>query len=147
VFPTNKERLVATVLLPLVASACATIVSDDKYMVAFNSTPQDAQATITNEDGIPVHRAKTPFSVTLKASDGYFDAMDYAIRFEAECYEPIETQLKADLDEWYWGNILFGGLIGFLIVDSATGSMWELEDQVSVALPPVNDPMCRERTE
>ena len=32
-------------------------------MVTFTSTPQGAEATITNGDGVPVHRDRTPFSV------------------------------------------------------------------------------------
>lgn len=128
--------------IALAVSACATIVSDNDYMVTFTSSPQDAEATITNEDGVPVHRDQTPFSVTLKASHGYFDGMDYAVRFKKKCYQRVDTTLDSSLDGWYWANILFGGLIGFLIVDPATGSMWKLEDRVMVALTPADDPKC-----
>jgi hypothetical protein len=31
------------------------------------------------------------------------------------------------VDGWYFGNLLFGGLIGLLIVDPATGAMYKLE--------------------
>ena len=34
-----------------------------------------------------------------------------------------------------FGNLLFGGVIGMLIVDPATGAMWKLEDVYSVNLP------------
>jgi hypothetical protein len=33
------------------------------------------------------------------------------------------------LDGWYIGNIVFGGLIGMLIVDPATGAMWKIENE------------------
>ncbi len=33
------------------------------------------------------------------------------------------------VDGWYWGNIVFGGLIGWLIVDPATGAMYKLETE------------------
>jgi hypothetical protein len=35
--------------------------------------------------------------------------------------------LKATLSGWYFGNIIFGGLIGMLAVDPATGAMWNIE--------------------
>lgn len=39
------------------------------------------------------------------------------------------------MDGWYFGNILFGGLIGFLIVDPATGAMYTLKpDTLNVHL-------------
>jgi len=31
------------------------------------------------------------------------------------------------LNGWYIGNLLFGGLIGLLIVDPLTGAMWTLD--------------------
>jgi hypothetical protein len=39
--------------------------------------------------------------------------------------------LTADIDGWYFGNLLFGGLIGILIVDPATGAMWKLPENVN----------------
>jgi hypothetical protein len=129
--------------LALAVSACATIVSDEYYMVSFNSSPQEAEATISNERGLPVHRGQTPFSVVLKAPNGYFNGMDYSVLFKKKCYQEVVTPLEANLDEWYWGNILFGGLIGFLLVDSAGGAMWELEESVMVALTPSGEPECR----
>ena len=38
------------------------------------------------------------------------------------------------MDGWYIGNILFGGLIGMLIVDPATGAMYNLPDRVDINL-------------
>ena len=40
------------------------------------------------------------------------------------------------MDGWYIGHILFGGLIGFLIIDPATGSMWKLNESVHVSFGP-----------
>jgi hypothetical protein len=37
---------------------------------------------------------------------------------------------------WYVGNVIFGGLVGFLIVDPLTGAMWVLEPKdVKESLP------------
>ncbi len=32
------------------------------------------------------------------------------------------------MNGWYAGNIVFGGLIGILIVDPATGAMWDIKE-------------------
>lgn len=49
------------------------------------------------------------------------------------------------MDGWYMGNLLFGGFIGFLIVDPATGAMWKLDDNVYGNLSP--DPEYKAATE
>jgi hypothetical protein len=37
-----------------------------------------------------------------------------------------EVKLESSLSGWYLGNIVFGGLIGMLIVDPMTGAMYNL---------------------
>jgi len=44
--------------------------------------------------------------------------------------------VRADIDGWYFANILFGGLIGMLIVDPITGKMWKLPPQAIANLSP-----------
>lgn len=126
-------------------SGCASIVSDSDYLTTFNSAPAGAEVTITDENGTDVYRGTTPFSTTLSASDGYFDAMDYTARFELACYEPTTVPLKTSLDAWYFGNILFGGLIGMLIVDPATGAMYEIDSRYSATLAPASGQECQNR--
>ena len=42
-------------------------------------------------------------------------------------YRTSEVQISARIGGWYaFGNLLFGGLIGYLIVDPITGAMWTL---------------------
>ncbi|MFH6792762.1 hypothetical protein ACHRCF_16520, partial [Acinetobacter baumannii] len=36
------------------------------------------------------------------------------------------VEVTGTLSGWYLGNIIFGGLIGLLIVDPATGAMYKL---------------------
>ncbi len=37
--------------------------------------------------------------------------------------------MECELNGWYWGNILLGGIIEMLIVDSATGAMYKLSTE------------------
>ncbi len=41
-------------------------------------------------------------------------------------YKVTEVELTPKMSGWYWGNLLFGGLIGMLAVDPATGAMWNI---------------------
>ena len=118
-------------LLALLSSGCASILSKNSYEVAVSSQTADVPITITNEDGREVHRATTPFTVALPASSGFFDGETYTFTSPAG----QSTVVTAKLDPWYLGNLLIGNLIGLLIVDPATGSMWKLPDHVQVGQP------------
>lgn len=135
-------RGLASLLALVFLMGCATIVSDSAYRTTINSSPEGATATIKDERGLSIHRAQTPFTTTLDAGDGYFSKSRYIVEFEKECYETTQVPVRTSLDGWYWGNILFGGLIGMLIVDPATGSMWKMDESVRIALNEANTPEC-----
>lgn len=115
---------------------CASIVSKSSYPVTINSDPDEADIIIKDEHGKTAHKGKTPTTVTLKAGEGYFNGCDYTVFFSKFGYSSREAKIKRDVDGWYiLGNIVFGGLIGWFIVDPATGAMWKLEDNVMASLP------------
>lgn len=76
----------------------------------------------------------TPTTVTLNAGEAYFHAKSYNITFSKPGYAQQHAVVKASLSGWYFGNIIFGGLIGILIVDPITGKMWKLPQDVSANL-------------
>ena len=50
-------------------------------------------------------------------------------------YESKKINVECKINGWYFGNILIGGLIGFLIVDPASGAMFRLDsDGISESL-------------
>jgi len=130
----------ASCLLSLVAlllcSGCASIVSKSQYPVSINSSPAGATVSVKDSHGVEVFRGTTPTVVTLKASTGYFSPASYSLQFEKEGYAPGAASISAGMDGWYIGNIIFGGLIGMLVVDPLTGAMWRLDDAVYANLPP-----------
>lgn len=108
---------------------CASIISKSEYPVSISSRPQGAEITIVNRLGTTIFSGKTPTTVTLKAGAGYFKGENYTVTFKKEGYTPYRAQISRGVDGWYiGGNFFFGGLIGWLIVDPATGAMWTLED-------------------
>jgi len=125
----------AIYLLALITlSGCATIAGNSSYPVAINSSPSEAKFTITNEGGKEVHSGITPQTITLKSGAGYFDGEKYSVKYSKEGYNDGLSVIDSSLSGWYVGNLLFGGILGLLIIDPATGAMWSLPDNTSSTL-------------
>ena len=76
-----------------------------------------------------VYSGNTPAFLYLEAGDGFFSRAYYTLTLEKDDYATKTIPIQFKIDGWYiGGNILFGGLIGWLIVDPATGAMWKLEN-------------------
>jgi len=116
-------------IVALITSGCASIVSKSEYPVSISSDPAGVEIAIENREGYRIYEGKTPATITLKAGAGYFKGETYTVTFKADGYTPHSAQIQRDVDGWYiLGNLVFGGLIGYLIVDPATGAMWTLKD-------------------
>ena len=125
------KRMIVALLLPMFfLTGCATIVGKDVFPVTINSNPDGANILIKDENGVKVYSGVTPTTVTLAAGESYFHAKTYNIAFSKTGYENQYVQVKATLSGWYFGNIIFGGLIGMLIVDPISGKMWKLKNNV-----------------
>lgn len=117
-------------LLPvlMLLQSCASIISDNTYPVVVRVEPADAQLNITDRKGREVFNGKAPTIVYLKAGTGYFARQKYQMTLSKDGYNSTAHFVKFKLDGWYFGNIVFGGLIGFLIVDPLTGAMWRIDN-------------------
>ena len=116
------------VVLALSLTGCASIISKSEYSVSLQSSPSGAQITIIDERGSIVHKGTTPTMVTLKASTGFFNGADYTVNAKLANGETSTTSIRSEIDGWYIANLLFGGIIGLLIVDPATGAMYKLPE-------------------
>ncbi len=123
----------AITIVPLLAmtlilcSGCASIIQGSHKTVQISSNPSGTKFTIYNKEGKAIESRATPASVSLERSSVYFSPEDYKIIFEEPGYYTGETNLKGSINGWYFGNFVFGGLIGLLIVDPLTGAMWTLD--------------------
>jgi hypothetical protein len=117
-------------------SACSSIISKSDYPVAINSSPDGASFVLENRAGEKVHSGNTPSTITLSSSAGYFKGETYTLTLNKEGYGSKVYTINSSVDGWYFGNILLGGLIGMLIVDPATGAMYNLPERVDVSLDP-----------
>lgn len=111
----------------LFLQGCATIVNGPSSQVAIESFPSGADFTITDRNGNFVQHGTTPALVTLSNGSSYFVGENYSITYFKDNFKSANNTLHSNLTPWYFGNLIFGGIvIGMLIVDPITGSMWSL---------------------
>lgn len=109
-------------------TGCATIIGEPMQMLPLESDPDGATVVIVDETGSEVFRGETPTSVSLDKSDGsYFGGKSYTISIRKDGYKDVDMEIDTRVSLWYvGGNLLFGGLIGWLIVDPLNGDMYTL---------------------
>jgi hypothetical protein len=134
------SKFLAGALLPasLLLASCASIVGDAAKTVNVSSQPSDANVAITDETGKEIFAGTTPTTVSLEKSDGsYWGGKEYTVRFSKEGFQTQTVRLETTPNGWYLaGNLVFGGLIGWFIVDPFSGKMYALSpDEVNATLP------------
>jgi hypothetical protein len=127
-------KITAVSLAVMFLTGCASIVNKSVFPVAITSDPSGAEILIKDDRGKDVFAGTTPTTVTLDAGETYFHAKSYRITFSKIGYISHQQIVEAQLSGWYIGNALFGGLIGWLIVDPITGKMWKLPKEVNANL-------------
>lgn len=120
-------------------SGCASIVKGSSQDIAIATKPEGARFSIKdNRHGNTVREGVTPGSVSLEKGSGYFKGADYTVTLTKEGYAPQTIDVKSSASGWYiGGNLIIGGLIGWVIVDPLTGAMWKLTPEgIETSLEP-----------
>jgi hypothetical protein len=104
-------------------------VSHSSWPVTLSSAPQGASVSVLDRGGKEVFTGVTPASVQLKSGAGFFQRAKYTINFTKPGYAAKAIPLEADVNGWYFGNLLFGGAIGMLVIDPATGAMYRISQR------------------
>ncbi|WP_067582808.1 hypothetical protein [Endozoicomonas ascidiicola] len=128
----SKHRFIASLLLSTsLLSGCATIVGESTQTLPIMSSPSDARILITDEKGMQIFKGLTPTSVVLQKSDGsYWGKKSFTVEISKEGYETQVIPVTASANGWYIaGNLFFGGLIGYFIVDPLNGGMYTLSPE------------------
>ena len=72
------------------------------------------------------------------AKTGYFSPEKYIIKASKEGYATQFTPIDYHISNWYWlGNLGFGFLVGWFIVDPMTGKMYYLDEVATVNMTPL----------
>jgi len=118
---------VMAALSAVIFSGCASICSKSQYPVTVATNAPDADIFIRNSDsGMIIQSGKSPLAVTLPASKSFFTPASY--QCEVKCNEKKQYRtISADIDPWFFGNFILGGLIG-MAIDGASGAAYKLED-------------------
>ena len=121
----NIKITLLLTILSLGLTNCASIVSKSNYPVTITSENPVNFKIQNSSTGQIVHVGKTPSVANLQASNGWFKPAQYSIITQNNA-----QSLNATLDGWYFGNIpLLAPILGMLIIDPATGAMWQLPPQ------------------
>ncbi len=127
----NKKGLILFTCILVVVSlflGCASIVSGTRQEINFSSSPSNASVAIKTTNGMVLHNVTTPAVLALKRNQNYI------ISVNLPGYQETQAFINRDLNGWFLGNIIFGGLLG-VVIDVADGAMWRLTpDQVYVQL-------------
>jgi hypothetical protein len=119
------NKFLLLLLIPL--CSCATVFGHMNSSIALDSSPDGAKVEVLDRKGQTAFVGVTPTTASLPNGDGYFTKARYTVKMSKEGFEPSVTQMSPGLNGWYFGNVIFGGLIGFLIVDPISGSMFEFD--------------------
>jgi len=120
-------------LCAFVFSGCASIVSRSSYPVSVQSQPPGLSFSVVDvRTGSIIESGVTPETVTLRAGAGFFKSAHYEVRVMRDGEVVNTLDVRSSVDGWYFGNLVFGGLIGMVFVDPATGAMYKLPKEVTV---------------
>ncbi len=115
-------------------ASCSSIIHGTTQMVNFSSQPKGATISIDGKE-----YGQTPQGLVLRRKGREkgvkSDKISYDVKIEMFGYKAYETKIVRKLDGWFFGNLLFGGIIG-IIIDASNGSMYKLKpDQIMANLP------------
>lgn len=130
-------KVMVSLLALTMLISCATIMGKSgPETLNIRSAPDQASVSITDESGVKIFEGKTPTALPLEKKKGYFSGKKYTVKISKEGYAAHAVTVDTRVNGWYiGGNLIFGGLIGWLIVDPATGAMWTLDtNEVNVTL-------------
>ena len=138
--PLRRRTVTRCLLLAFataVASGCASVLNGRRQDVYLKSVPTHATYTIFDlSTGDRIEQGLTPARVKLRRKAGYMKGRRYRVVFESPGLEPRWTDLESRVSGIYvTGNLIVGGIIGWLIADPLTGGMWSLApDEVNMDL-------------
>ena len=135
-----KIKMLVGVILLLVLSSCATVVSGDSKDIIVNTDPSGATVSVMKPSfdmvDVFVTSNKTPTVLHLKRGNGAFRPAQYLLMFEKDGYMTDTIELNAGLNGIYLGNLIIGGPLG-LLIDPITGAAWNLPDRIDYTLRPL----------
>jgi hypothetical protein len=129
-------KTIVVFIASAILSGCATIMGQSApEALNVRSAPDQATIVITDESGTKIFEGKTPTSLPLEKKKAFFSGKKYTVTISKDGHAERTVTVDTKVNGWYIANVLFGGVIGLLIVDPATGAMWTLDTkEINVTL-------------
>ncbi len=127
---TAKALIGTSMVASVMLSSCASIFNRSEQPVQVSSMPSGLTFRVTDSEGKSLASGTTPGQATLSTSNGYFQSASYTFTFSKNGKVVGTQEVSSTVSGWYFGNILIGGLLGMVVIDPLTGSMYTLQDEV-----------------
>lgn len=131
------KKLVVLSAFVFALTGCASIFSGQSQNVTLSSPDTDVTVKIYNRDGMQVASGVAPNTFNLKRGAGFFRSEEYKLVVSKPGYEDQTITTLSRLNGFYLANIIFGGVVGMLVIDPATGAMWEFDNITIPKLTPI----------
>ncbi len=118
------------ILSILIFNSCATIFSPKTYPLNISTAPTSAEVRITTKKGEKVvYNGASPTSVMVKPSYVPFVPAKYNVNISKSGYEDINFDIKSNINGWYFGNLVLGGVLGMVVIDPISGAMYKIPEK------------------
>ena len=132
-YPGSAVTVCASVRRPILIcsllfiAGCSSIADDDRQVMTVETKPSGAECTLQNEQGKFVV-ASTPGTVTINTA-----CEDLSVTCKKDGYKAASASLQDSHKGIVWGNVLFGGIVGYA-VDRSSGAAGEYPSTVTVII-------------
>jgi hypothetical protein len=96
-------------------TSCSSIFNGDMQEVQVKSTPATAKIFLNGN-----YLGETPGVIKLKRGETHI------IEIKKDGFQTFKITTSKTITGWFWGNLLCGGVLGF-IIDLATGNAYDVE--------------------
>jgi hypothetical protein len=122
------KRMILAIAVLCLASRCASVAHGRYQQVPVNSSPSGANVSVDCGKGTQA-AGQTPVTVNLKRN-----AEPCTLAVSKDGYEDAKVAFAKSISGWTWGNLVIGGIIGW-IIDGADGAIYNrVPDTVQVNL-------------
>lgn len=124
----------------LLLSSCASIINSSSQEIFFTYNTNNVKLKIKDINNNTVFENVNNQSVIeLDRNRGYFKKQTYTIEAQKKGFLPQTYILRPKISNWYlFGNLGFGGIWGWFLIDPLTGGMYRLTpNTVNVNLVPI----------
>lgn len=109
-------------------SGCATIITGSRDLINIRtSNGQEVKATITSAEGVGDITLPTILNAKKAKQNIYIEVK------ETNEYEQSNAVAVSRMNNWFWGNIILGGLLGST-TDAISGAMWQYDNTITVPI-------------